>query len=196
VVIFPYIARRFDEEIEDSRDLVVDGNRVCYLTEVPADRDRHGVLWVRQADGGTGAPVFGQIHSRRQQHASIGLLCQVCGGEPDENEHGVLWLLPRSPQEVLAKSAGGAVLTPYPPICAGCYEKVRRQCPPVRDKHTLLRVFDVSLHGVLGTQFDARGDWVAAGGQPAVFAYDDSCIPMVVASQQVLSINEYQIVNT
>lgn len=55
----------------------------------------HSVLWVRQVSASPhGRPMFGKIHAARQRQAVLQLLCQVCGGQPDRSDNGILWLLP------------------------------------------------------------------------------------------------------
>jgi hypothetical protein len=188
MMVAPYMARRADERHADWRDVTVSDGRVCYVDEVPADRDTHGVLWVRQPGGGTGRVVFGQIHSQRQRHASLALLCQVCGDEPDENEDGVLWLLPTTRDVLRARFGTGPVLTPYPPVCASCCAAAIRQCPPLRAGHAVLRAADVSVYGVYGKVFQLDAGRLMVSDQCEFFSYDDPNIGMVVAAQQALSL--------
>ncbi|MEV4165174.1 hypothetical protein [Nonomuraea dietziae] len=93
-MIFPYIACSTAEPFILKRLSVTD-DILGYEDEQPADRDAEGVLWARQHHAyGQGRPRFGHIHTPRQRHAAAALLCQVCGRDPDENDDGILWLLP------------------------------------------------------------------------------------------------------
>lgn len=190
----PFIARTDHEPFLDVADVIAREGHIAYPRETPTDRDAHGVLWARQTyapDRGT--PLYGKIHSARQRHAALNLLCQICGGDPDENRDGVLWLLPTLPG-LPPDDDGAGIVTTYPPVCRPCARRALAQCPPLRRGHALLRVRDVQAHGVTGTAFTPHRDGAVA--QEAVeHAYGDPALARVVAVQQLLRLTDYQYVD-
>ncbi|MFI1259213.1 hypothetical protein ACH4U6_36625 [Streptomyces netropsis] len=81
-VVRPFIARTTGEPFPDLGDVIARAGRVASADETPDDRDTHGVLWARQDHRpGEGLPLFGRIHSARQRHAMLHLLCQICSQE-------------------------------------------------------------------------------------------------------------------
>ncbi len=174
--IFPYIAASTAEVAPRMNICVGDG--LAYIDERPSDRDDQGILWTRQVLAhGQGTPLYGKIHVTRQRHAVLALLCQVCGGEPDENDDGILWLLP-------GRWQGEPVS--YPPICQPCCVKALRMCPPLRQSHTVLRVRDVEPYGVLARQFDSACREIRP--DPVLMRYGDPRLPMSLGVQQVVTL--------
>src|SRR5213080_2620982 len=110
------------------------GTGIAFADEILSDRDRHGVLWQRvPSRPGDGRPEFGMVHSGRQRRAMRNLLCQVCAGPADRDDHGTLWLLPDHPgyhddwpgwPERMA--------TPEPPVCLRCARIAVAACPALR----------------------------------------------------------------
>jgi len=192
--VHPYIARS-DVECYQLDTLSVRQGRLVYTDERPGDRDAQGVLWARQVmKHGQGQPVFGKIQVARQRHACIALLCQVCGGEPDENDDGILWLLPFSsgPQSPLHARVD-EVTTCYPPICRTCCAMALRMCPPLRAGHMILRVTDVGPPAeVQGCLHDGQGNPV--GNDDQAFAFDDPRLPLVLATHQLIRLHDSLIV--
>ncbi|MGW1752374.1 hypothetical protein ACWCRD_43630 [Streptomyces sp. NPDC002092] len=189
-LVRPFIARTTCEPFPDMGEVIAHAGRVAYGDEMPADRDAQGVLWARQAHApDEGMPLFGKIHSVRQRHAMLHLLCQICGQEPDENTDGVLWLLPTVPGQ-LPEDDGSGITTTYPPVCRSCARLAIRQCPPLRRAHAMLRVRDVQVHGVSGAVFTLTGS-SAAFHQAVDCSYDSPALATVVAVQQLLRLTDY-----
>lgn len=189
-LVRPFIARTTREPFPDMADVIAHAGRVAYSDETQADRDAHGVLWARQAHTPhEGIPLFGKIHSARQRHAMLYLLCQICGQEPDENTDGVLWLLPtvpgRSPED-----DGNGIVTTYPPVCRPCAGLALRQCPPLRHAHAVLRVRDVQVYGVSGAAFNLTASW-AVFREAVDCPYGSPDLAAVVAVQQLLRLTDY-----
>ncbi|MGI5526820.1 hypothetical protein ACQEVX_05135 [Streptomyces syringium] len=189
-LVRPFIARTTGEPFPDLGDVISCDGRVAYGDETPADRDTHGVLWARQAHRpDEGLPLFGKIHSARQRHAMLHLLCQVCGQEPDENADGLLWLLPTLPGQP-PDDDGDGIITTYPPVCWPCADLALRQCPPLRRAHAALRVQDVQVHGVSGAAYTLTGP--TATFRAAVDCiYGSPALATVVATQQLLRLTHY-----
>lgn len=192
-VITPYMAR-WSGEVGRDRGLVVRNGRLAYRDENRSDRDGKGVLWARCTDTrGRGQVLFGQVHPRRQRAAVWQMLCQVCGGEPDEDDSGVLWLLPTA---VARYSLDQPVITTsYPPVCAACVRVSVRTCPALRDSYGLLRVRDAQLAGVIAEPYllTPRGQLVRSGLRPdgrhaPTFRYGDPGLAMALASHQLITL--------
>ena len=152
---------------------------IGYRHERPGDRDARGVLWRRYVRApGDGVPEFGGVHPWRQRRAMRRLLCQVCGGPADRNEHGVLWLVGDP-----GRGWSDEEVTGHPPVCRRCAAVARRACPYLRDKGALvLRVRDAPLVAVSGTLYELRRrDLVRLG--PATVAYDDPRVRYLHATQ-------------
>jgi hypothetical protein len=125
------------------------------------------------------------------------MFCQVCGGEPDEDDDGLLWLLPQAPEALRAQQGGP--LAPYPPICAPCLDKSLRMCPPLRAAHSTLRVRQVSVYGVIGQLWAARTHPEPAltpvSAIDVTFCYQDD-LSMVLAYQQVIQLTEFDLIES
>ncbi|MGW7424152.1 hypothetical protein ACWGJB_29675 [Streptomyces sp. NPDC054813] len=172
-------------------EVIARAGHVAYPDETTADRDSYGVLWIRQIRAPEqGMPLYGKIHSARQRHAVLNLLCQICGQEPDENPDGVLWLLPALPGQP-AEDDGNGIITTYPPVCRPCARLALRQCPPLRRGHALLRVRDVQVHGVTGAAFTLSASR-AVFREAVEHAYGDPALATVVAIQQLLRLTDYR----
>ncbi|WP_328912668.1 MULTISPECIES: hypothetical protein [unclassified Streptomyces] len=129
--------------------------RIAYADEVPADRDSHGALWNRiTLRPGQGTPQLGKVHSLRQRRAMRRLLCQVCAGPADLNEHGMLWLLGDYSQDWPNWPDGMA--TPHPPVCLPCAWKSTRACPHLTTGFAAVRVKQYPVVGVYGGIHDPR----------------------------------------
>jgi hypothetical protein len=189
-LVRPFIARTTREPFPDMADVIAYAGRVAYSDETQADRDAHGVLWARQAHTPhEGIPLFGKIHSARQRHAMLYLLCQICGQEPDENTDGVLWLLPTAPGRS-PEDDGNGIVTTYPPVCRPCAGLALRQCPPLRHAHAALRVRDVQMYGVSGAAFNLTTS-SAVLREAVDCPYDSPDLATVVAVQQLLRLTDY-----
>lgn len=125
-------------ETVSARSLTVrsSGTGLAYRDEVPRDRDRHGVLWARMRTApGQGRPNYRALHSARQRHAMLRMLCQVCGERADRTSRGWLFLLPRpEPTEDTANWPEGTLST-KPPVCRPCAVLALRHCPHLADPH-------------------------------------------------------------
>ncbi|MEW1548007.1 hypothetical protein [Streptomyces tsukubensis] len=140
--LVPYITAWTSEHMAQPL-VITKGAGIGYADETPYDRDRDGVLWIREPSSpGRGKPVFGRVHPMRQRRALRRLLCQVCGHPADRNEQGILWLLGGTDNEDLT--------TTHPPICAPCAALAVRTCPSLRRQHALVRARSCLPFGVHG----------------------------------------------
>lgn len=180
----PHLIRSAGDRVEgtsndvdmDFRGLAIKCERLTYLDETADDRDGYGVLWMRH----------------RQRDAIRYLRCQMCGGDPDENDEGLLWLTSQSPMT----GQDGSLLTHYPPICASCLDLARTTCPALRESHTVMRVAGVEVYGVQGLPFRLDDEQVVlVGSAPAIVAYGDRGQEMLLAMRQVLRLTNFRILD-
>jgi hypothetical protein len=157
------------------------GFGIGYADEIATDRDTHGVLWQRTySRPSMGRPVFGDVHSLRQRRAMRKLLCQVCGGPADQNDDGVLWLLPDHHEDW--DSWPEAMGNVEPPICLACVEISLRLCPKLRrDGGAAIRAKEYSIVGVRGALY-APGPSRPVMVADQVVAFDDPVIRWVRAA--------------
>ncbi|WP_157880002.1 hypothetical protein [Streptomyces natalensis] len=201
LMISPYIARWSGEQ-PHTTGLLVRNSRLGYRDEQLGDRDGCGALWVRCPTApGDGQIQFGRVHPRRQRDAMWNMRCQVCGRDPDEDDRGLLWLESKAPDEIAAAHGVGApVLTCYPPICSPCLRASTAQCPDLRKRATVLRVQAVRLYGVIGPHYTPTSDGrlVIGTSEPSpeekTFCYHDPRLPMVLAFQQLIQLEDFTIV--
>ncbi|MFF4696467.1 hypothetical protein [Streptomyces chattanoogensis] len=185
-LVVPYIST-WSTEKSIRRAIVQDGRGIAYAEETPFDRDSGGVLWTRRAlKRGHGRPEFGNIHPQRQQRAMRRLLCQVCGGPPDRDERGMLWLLKDHRDDW--RGWPNDLLTPHPPVCLPCAQQAIKRCPHLASDHVAVRVAESDVCGVYGLRY-RRGSALPIPGEADVIEYGDPGIRWVLASQLVRGLN-------
>lgn len=185
----PYITR-WSAETDISTPVVParGGAGIAFPDEIPGDRDRHGVLWMRhRVNWGTGAPQFSLVHSVRQRYAMRRLRCQVCRQPADRNEQGILWLLEdgRADHPDWPESE----LTTHPPACGGaCVEKAIEQCRHLQNNWVIVRVKEPLIDGVYG-QLYRPGRPLPASVKKVTRLYEAPDVLWVLASQLVVTLN-------
>lgn len=187
--LVPYIASWSGEHLTRARP-IAKGTGIAYEHERPGDRDAHGVLWMRKTRApGVGTPQYGKVHPYRQRQAMRHLLCQVCGGLADQNEHGILWLLGQA-----EKPWPGAEMTAQPPVCLRCAGPASRACPHLR-RHTLaLRVRHAPIVGARGILYQPwRGRLVRIG--PMDLPYRDPSIRWLHAYQLFRELHDVTVID-
>jgi hypothetical protein len=188
--VVPYITRWNSEHITKA-SVVQRSGGIAYADERPGDRDRYGVLWARVTSSpGQGRPQFGKVHARRQRHAMLRLLCQVCGRPADRNADGVLWLV----GEDAADQASWPVpyQTPQPPVCTPCAARAAQMCPHLRLHHSALRVQDFQITGVHGAlYYPSHPNPVQIGA--AGLALDHTHIRWLRAGQLIVSLCKFTV---
>lgn len=171
------------------------GAGIAFADETVSDRDR-GVLWQRVPfRPGTGRPEFGNVHSGRQRRAMRKLLCQVCAGPADHDEHGTLWLLPDYPG-YHQDWAGWPerMATPEAPICLPCARTAMGACPALRKGHVAIRVGHSVISGVHG-MLHRPGPLLPTPVGDVLVAYDDPAIRWTLAAHLVRELSRCTIVN-
>ena len=156
-MVVPYITMWSEEDDLQNQVQALPGYGIRYVDEVITDRDTHNILWYRtKSRPGQGRPIFGQVNSLRQRRAMRRTLCQVCGGPPDVNDQGVLWLLQDHREDWPGWPTRMAVTEP--PICLSCAKATIRLCPALRKSAVAVRVQQAKLAGVHGVSYgpDAR----------------------------------------
>lgn len=169
---------------------------IAYQDEGLADRDRHGVLWLREfSRPGRGRPEFGRVHSLRQQRAMRKLLCQVCGGPADSDHQGVLWLI--FDDENKTPNWPEGIATANPPVCVRCARIAVRACPTLRTVGCIaVRVGHSRIAGVSGALYEAGAGFQAElVDDDATVAFDDPAIRWTLAAQLVREIRQCTIVD-
>ncbi|TDP94028.1 hypothetical protein [Labedaea rhizosphaerae] len=133
----PYVARWSAEEVL-AAPIVETPRGIAYADESSVDRDRNGLLWSRVASRpGVGEPIYRQMHPLRQRRAMRRLLCQVCAGPADHNDHGTLWLL-QDQHELWPGWPEGAQNT-HPPLCLRCARISAKSCPWLKQGFVAVR---------------------------------------------------------
>jgi hypothetical protein len=190
--VVPYIARWNAEDAPPTMVIERAGLGVAFADELPADRDRDGVLWARALSlPGQGQPHFKEVHPLRQQQAMRRLLCQVCAEPADRTEQGVLWLLldyrqdwPGWPEDMANTG---------PPLCLPCARASVRVCPGLRKGFVAIRAHS-QVAGVYGARYRAgRSRPIVVADE--IVTYDDPAIRWIVAAQLVRSLHGCTIVD-
>ena len=188
VQIVPYIVSWSDEEALPTILVERPWSGIGYADETLCDRDEHGVLWARvRCRPGSGKPIFGQMHPMRQRRAMRKLLCGICGGQPDRNDQGVLWLLhdyrddwPNWPEHMASRE---------PPVCLPCAHKSIRLCPSLQKGYVAVRVGHSVVSGVYGLCYQA-GQPFPISTKDEIVTFEDPAIRWVRAHQLVRELLE------
>lgn len=187
----PYVACWSSEQAEPRRDTLQliglrqpDGQVRTALSyeggERPSDRDRKGVLWLRQDDSpGRGTPMFAALHAARQRRCMMRPACQVCGFAFKKGEQ-VTFLLAG---EEWADGHSGATTTA--PVCRRCIPIAVSMCPHLSGEQVLGVVTAESLWacGVLGDHVDPVTQEL---NTMTLVAYTDPRILTTYAKQQAI----------
>jgi hypothetical protein len=154
---------------------------IGYTDETLADRDRHGVLWLRTLfRPGEGRPLFGKVHPVRQRRAMQRLLCQVCAKPANQADDGVLWVLRDFQEDWPAWPNGMAAIEP--PICLPCVRLSMRLCPSLRKGAAVIRARSYRAAGVRGLLYGRDGHTLRAVSVDVTVMFEDSAIHWVRAS--------------
>jgi len=154
-VAVPYVTA-WSEETDPPCVVIKRPGGIGYADESLADRDRHGVLWLRTLfRPGKGRPEFGRVHPMRQRRAMRRLLCQICGHPADRTKDGVLWLL-RDFRDDWPSWPDGMGVT-EPPICLSCVRLSMRLCPALRKGAALVSARSYRVAGVEGLLYGRDG---------------------------------------
>lgn len=174
----PWVTKWSGERVEREGLHVVaepGGFALAYEEPGPFDRDSLGALWLRDAPGRRGEPLFAQVHAGRHRQCMVGPRCQVCGRRLPEEE--IPWLFPAG----LWAAGEPERLTVTPPTCLACWSLAERLCPHLRRGGVVRVVVERrELWGVVGDLYvpvEERGvrrtevrprSWVAFTDRPAL----------------------------
>lgn len=158
------------------------------------EHDREGVLWLPSAlRPGRGRPIHGSVSGPRQRRAMRRLLCQVCGGPPDLNEQGYLWLL-RDERGSYAGWPEGDITT-HPPVCRLCGALSVLLCKNfVRGTATAVRVRRPIVDGVFGKPY-AVSKRSMTPLKLNTMLLDDPALPWMLGHQLAASLTEVTVVD-
>ncbi|MER5549542.1 HAD-IA family hydrolase [Streptomyces sp. NPDC002589] len=175
-----YVAPFADERPCDVTVLFDDRGHVAYADERPDDRDIDGILWERWGGTPSGPKQWALHHPARQREVMDQRpLCAVCSGEPDCNEHGVLWLLNADAALQKSLTFPGDIVTATPAVCLTDARRALRACHVLPLGFIALRVREAELVGVRGTVYSPTD-------QPQVdqdVRFDDDAVHRVIARQ-------------
>ncbi|TDP93644.1 hypothetical protein [Labedaea rhizosphaerae] len=133
----PYVARWSAEEVQDA-PVVETRQGIAYADESSVDRDENGLLWSRVSSRpGVGEPLYRQMHPLRQRRAMRRLLCQICAGPADRNEHGTLWLIQDQRHEWPGWPERAQ--NTHPPLCLRCARIAVKACPWLKRGYVAVR---------------------------------------------------------
>lgn len=185
--VVPYITA-WSGEHTALPEVVATSSGIAYADETLIDRDGEGVLWRRQPSRPRqGHPEFRKVHPVRQRRAMRRLLCQVCGGPADRNEHGVLWLL-RDHHDNWPNWPEGMANT-YPPVCLPCARASIRECPALRQGYVAVRARHCPIVGVYGVRYALAGSLATPSGG-TIATYEEPAIDWTLATQLVRSLHD------
>lgn len=133
----PYVARWSAEQVIDA-PVVETSQGIAYADESSVDRDLNGLLWSRISScPGAGEPRYREMHPLRQRRAMRRLLCQVCAGPADHNDHGTLWLI--QDQRDQWHGWPERAQNTHPPLCLRCARIAVRSCPWLKQGYVAIR---------------------------------------------------------
>lgn len=187
-MVVPYIAA-WSQERAPSPLVFAPRGGIAYRDEDTCDRDGKGRLWLRTLiKPRCGRPEFGRVHPLRQRRAMNRMLCQVCGGPPDQDERGTLWVL----EDGRADWDGwpNGLFTTHPPVCVPCARVAVRSCTHLLDGCVAARVGSSEVAGVYGATYRP--------GQPprkGVVEDGDPAERWVLASQLVRSLSDCTVID-
>ncbi|MFC0531334.1 hypothetical protein [Phytohabitans kaempferiae] len=162
-----------------------------YAEATLLDRDRRGVLWLREANTpGTGEPQWAEVNGPRQRRAMRALRCQVCG-EPTSPGMPVPFLFSRTELAALrhAQAQATPAVTTTPPCCQACWQTAAQFCPH------LIRHGAVPCHVTTVTAWGAYGDLYLPGAsvrRNIHLGYGDERLPWLLGKQAVVLIQGIQ----
>ncbi|MFE4592255.1 hypothetical protein [Streptomyces laurentii] len=195
MIVAPY---ENEYRADDSEILICPSGAVSYRDERPDDRTVEGILLRRWAGEPGGPRRWGEHHTRRQVAAMEFRWCAGCGGRPDVDRRGMLWVLPAARVRP-AGSPAGPLLVAMPPLCRADAARALRACEELRNGAVALRVTEAEVVGVRGTVYaGAGGTGRARGGQPCdeVVLFGDPRVRRVVADQLIREITRAEIDHT
>ena len=100
--------------------------RLVYFDELPADRDRHGILWRRVTSApGQGRPLFASVHALRHRRVMSRGQCQICTAPAQ------VWMAAAGAWQAHLEKLGpdAPYLAADPPVCRACAATAAVRCP-------------------------------------------------------------------
>ncbi|MFD4763234.1 hypothetical protein ACFWOJ_31595 [Streptomyces sp. NPDC058439] len=179
-----FIAPYADEIISDIEVLFDAHGRVRYTDEQPSDRCVDGYLWQRWEGTQTGSQRWAEHHPERQRHVMRQPpRCGGCSGEPDVNEHGMLWLL-NADASTEQLTFPCDIITATPPMCVPDAYQALCFCRVLREGFIALRARAAEPIGVKGTVYSPS----APPQDDQLVLFGDSRMDRVVARQVILKL--------
>lgn len=153
----PWITRWSQEVHPDRHNLEIErrddgGLRVVYLDRARENRDKFGVLWMKEGLAqGQGEPLWKEVNTHRQRACMIRSKCQVCGKTITDKP--IHWLLPLDTLQWVQDEVHteATPLTASAPTCEACIPLALDVCPNLKAKGwQLYYVLDWGVWGVRG----------------------------------------------
>ncbi|WP_406281450.1 hypothetical protein [Streptomyces sp. NBC_00209] len=185
----PHFVAPFNGEGRSAVEVLIDSSgRICYADERPTDRDVDGILIERWEGELTGSVRWGHHVPARQFMAMDNpVKCGGCGGQPDVDERGILWMLNVEPGLHDGRLAG-SILTATPPFCRRDARRAIQGCDLLREGIIALRVTEADIVGIRGTVYSPNGETPL---RDQVVLFDEPTITRVVANQLLRRLSAY-----
>ena len=166
---------------------------VYYADERPGDRDIDGILWERWGGVPSGPVAMAHHHPARQREVmDAGPKCGICGGEPDRDERGVLWLLHVDADTRATLTFPGDITTATPAVCRTDAFRALEACEVLQEGFIAVRVQEAEVVGVRGTVYSATEPPLLE----QVVRLDDDAIHRVVARQLMRQLRDAELDET
>ncbi|MFD8258661.1 hypothetical protein ACFV19_06860 [Streptomyces griseoluteus] len=188
-----YIAPREGEFLCDVDVLFDEHGHVYYKDERPEDRDVDGILWERWGGVPSGPVAMAHHHPVRQREVmDAGPKCGICGGEPDRDERGVLWLLHVDADTRETLAFPGDITTATPAVCRTDAFRALKACEVLQEGFIAVRVREAEVIGVRGTVYSPTGPPLLE----QVVRLDDDAIHRVAARQLMRPLRDAELDET
>lgn len=197
-LVIPYLTARSGERVVPQTSVIVrpDGQGIGYRHERPGERDQHNVLWMRCSPPDRDAkPRFKVVHPLRQREVMLGLLCQVCGGQPSSTRKGMLFFQKQDP-DADPMWWPNSEFSLHPPICLTCAHAALSRCRFVAHAQAV-RVRKPRIWGVWGTGYrPGPSGTLRSASEDVRCAYTNRQLSRwVIAQQAIVELNRCTLVD-
>jgi hypothetical protein len=190
----PWLTRWTGEHLPGQRIVLqfLDGTvSLRYAAPTPVDRDRRGVLWLREGSAaGTGQPEWAHVNGPRQRLAMRARRCQVCGQHLPPGPVPFLFSRPELAALRRAEAVGAPATTTTPPCCPACWPVATRLCPHlIRHGAVPCQVDDVTAWGAYGDLYTPDGQC----HRNQQLSLHDPRLPRLLGKQAIVRLGQIQV---